>query len=247
MATIVTRTSKLSALTTQEMDDNFTNLKTEVEQATADITSIDVSGKLNSASGTATGTLSAENITATGTVQAATLTDGTLSSTAGAITGATSITATGTVQAATLTDGTLSSTAGAITGATSITATGDIQCDNLVNTDLKGYGEVMLTTSPATGAISLDLSAANIFRLDLTGNVTVTFTNPPAAGSTSVATIIAIQDVSGGHAITWTGGAYAGGTPPPASTGSNEVDIWTVFTYDQGTSYVVSLSMKDVS
>lgn len=218
MATIVTRASKLAALTTQEMDDNFTNLKTEVEQATADITSIDVSGKLNSASGTATGTLSAENITATGDI-----------------------------QAATLTDGTLSSTAGAITGATSITATGDIQCDNLVNTDLKGYGEAMLTTSPATGAISLDLSAANIFRLDLTGNVTVTFTNPPAVGSTSVATIIAIQDVSGGHAITWTGGAYAGGTPPPASTGSNEVDIWTVFTYDQGTSYVVSLSMKDVS
>jgi len=218
MATIVTRASKPSALTTQEMDDNFTNLKTEVEQATSDILAIDVSGKLDAANGTATGTLGAENITATGDI-----------------------------QAATLTDGTLSSTAGAITGATSITATGDIQCDNLVNTDLKGYGEVMLTTSPATGAISLDLSAANIFRLDLTGNVTVTFTNPPAVGSTSVATIIAIQDVSGGHAITWTGGAYAGGTPPPASTGSNEVDIWTVFTYDQGTSYVVSLSMKDVS
>ena len=218
MATIVTRASKPSALTTQEMDDNFTNLKTEVEQATSDILAIDVSGKLDAANGTATGTLGAENITATGDI-----------------------------QAATLTDGTLSSTAGAITGATSITATGDIQGDNLVNTDLKGYGEAMLTTSPATGAISLDLSAANIFRLDLTGNVTVTFTNPPAAGSTSVATIIAIQDVSGGHAITWTGGAYAGGTPPPASTGSNEVDIWTVFTYDQGTSYVVSLSMKDVS
>ena len=218
MATIVTRASKPSALTTQEMDDNFTNLKTEVEQATSDILAIDVSGKLDAANGTATGTLGAENITATGDI-----------------------------QAATLTDGTLSSTAGAITGATSITATGDIQGDNLVNTDLKGYGEAMLTTSPATGAISLDLSAANIFRLDLTGNVTVTFTNPSAAGSTSVATIIAIQDVSGGHAITWTGGAYAGGTPPPASTGANDVDIWTVFTYDQGTSYVVSLSMKDVS
>jgi len=189
MAIIVTRESKASALTTQEMDDNFTNLKTEVEQATSDITAIDVSGKLEAANGTATGTLGAENIT----------------------------------------------------------ATGDIQADNLINTDLKGYGEVMLTSSPATGAISLDLSAANIFRLDLTGNVTVTFTNAPSSGSTSVATIVAIQDVSGGHAITWTGGAYAGGTPPPASTGSNEVDIWTVFTYDQGTSYVVSLSMKDVS
>ena len=218
MATIVTRASKLAALTTEEMDDNFINLKTEVEQATTDIAAIDVSGKLDAADGTATGTLGADNITATGTV-----------------------------QAATLTDGTLSSTAGALTGATSITATGDIQGDNLVNTDLKGYGEVMVTTSPATGAISLDLSAANIFRLDLTGNVTVTFTNPPAAGSTSVATIIAIQDGSGGHTITWTGGAYAGGTPPPASTGPNDVDIWTAFTYDQGTSYVVSLSMKDVS
>lgn len=113
--------------------------------------------------------------------------------------------------------------------------------------DLKGYGEVMLTTDPATGSISLDLSAANIFRLNLTGNTTVTFTNPPAAGSTSVATIIAIQDGSGGHTITWTGGVYAGGVVPPATTGANDVDIWTAFTYDQGTSYVVSLSMKDVS
>jgi len=113
--------------------------------------------------------------------------------------------------------------------------------------DLKGYGEVMLTTDPATGSINLDLSAANIFRLNLTGDTTVTFTNPPAAGSTSVATIVAIQDGSGGHTITWTDGAFAGGVAPPASTGANEVDIWTAFTYDQGTSYVVSLSMKDVS
>lgn len=131
--------------------------------------------------------------------------------------------------------------------AENITATGDIQADNLVNTDLKGYGEVMLTTNPATGSINLDLSAANIFRLNLTGNTTVTFTNPPAAGSTSVATIVAIQDGSGGRAITWTDGVFAGGVAPPASTGANEVDIWTAFTYDQGTSYVVSLSMKDVS
>jgi len=113
--------------------------------------------------------------------------------------------------------------------------------------DLKGYGEVILTTDPATGSINLDLSAANIFRLNLTGNTTITFTNPPAAGSTSVATIVAIQDSSGGHTITWTDGAFAGGVAPPASTGANEVDIWTAFTYDQGTSYVVSLSMKDVS
>ncbi len=105
----------------------------------------------------------------------------------------------------------------------------------------------MLTTSPATGAIRLDLDAANIFRLNLTGDVTITFTNPPAAGSTSVATIIAIQDASGGHAITWTSGAYSGGIAPPASTGANDVDIWTAFTYDQGTSYVVSWGLKDVS
>ena len=182
MATIVTRASLPRALTTSEMDANFTNLNDE-------LAAIDVSGKLDAADGTATGTLGAENIT----------------------------------------------------------ATGDIQADNLVNTDLKGYGEVMLTTTSASGAVSLDLSAANIFKLELAGDVTVTFTNPPAAGSTSVATIVAIQDATGGHSITWTDGAYAGGVVPPASTGANEVDIWTSFTYDQGTSYVVSLSMKDVS
>ena len=181
MATIVTRAGKASALTTAEMDANFTNLNDE-------LAGVDASGKLDAANGTATGTLNADNIT----------------------------------------------------------ATGDISADN-ITADLKGYGEVMLTTASATGAISLDLSAANIFRLNLTGNATVTFTNPPAAGSTSVATIIAIQDGSGGHTITWTDGAYAGGVVPPATTGANDVDIWTAFTYDQGTSYVVSLSMKDVS
>lgn len=157
MATIVTRASKLAALTVQEMDDNFTNLNTDKVESGSDVTFGDITG------------------------------------------------------------------------------------------DLKGYGEVMLTTSSASGAVSLDLSAANIFKLELAGDVTVTFTNPPAAGSTSVATIVAIQDGTGGHTITWTDGAYAGGVAPPASTGANEVDIWTSFTYDQGTSYVVSLSMKDVS
>lgn len=157
MATIVTRASLPRALTTSEMDANFTNLNTDKVESGSDVTFGDITG------------------------------------------------------------------------------------------DLKGYGEVMLTTSSASGAVSLDLSAANIFKLELAGDVTVTFTNPPAAGSTSVATIVAIQDGTGGHTITWTDGAYAGGVVPPASTGANEVDIWTSFTYDQGTSYVVSLSMKDVS
>jgi hypothetical protein len=98
--------------------------------------------------------------------------------------------------------------------------------------DLKGYREVLVTTA-GTGSVNLDLASANIFRLNLTGDTTVTFTNPPAAGSTSVATIVAIQDGSGGHTITWTDGAFAGGVAPPASTGANDV--------------VVSLSMKDVS
>jgi len=175
MATIVTRASLPRALTTEEMDANFTNLNDE-------LAAVDSAGKLDAADGTATGTLTAE----------------------------------------------------------------DIVADN-VTADLKGYGEAMLTTSSASGAISLDLSAANIFKLELAGDVTVTFTNPPEAGSTSVATIIAIQDGSGGHSITWTDGIFAGGVAPPDSTGANEVDIWTAFTYDQGTSYVVSLSMKDVS
>jgi hypothetical protein len=61
------------------------------------------------------------SVTAAGLLTAVTLTDGTLSATAGAITSATAITASGTIQGGTLSDGTTSSTAGVVTGVVTLT------------------------------------------------------------------------------------------------------------------------------
>ena len=56
---------------------------------------------------------------------------------------------------------------------------------------------------------------------------------------------MAKQDATGGRTITWpTGTKWSGGSAPPATTTANAIDIWTVMTYDGGTSWIASLSVK---
>ena len=110
--------------------------------------------------------------------------------------------------------------------------------------NLRNYSEYISANTATTGATTLDLSTANFFNLTLTGNVTFSFSNPPAGRMMSF-TIAAKQDATGGRTITWPGTAkYAGGVVPPATTTANATDIWSAMTYDGGTSYIVSLSVK---
>jgi Collagen triple helix repeat (20 copies) len=96
-----------------------------------------------------------------------------------------------------------------------------------------------------TGSININVSAHDTFSMTLTGNVTISsFTNLPTNPYTF--TIITKQDATGGRSITWpTGTDYAGGIVPPITTTANAVDVWTVYTYDSGSSYIVSLAVKD--
>ena len=110
---------------------------------------------------------------------------------------------------------------------------------------LKAYSEFLSTNAASTGATTLDLSTSNFFNLTLTGNVTFTFSNAPS-GRVFAFTIVAKQDATGGRTITWpVAKIYAGGVAPPATTTANALDIWNILTYDAGTSYIVSLSVKD--
>jgi len=110
--------------------------------------------------------------------------------------------------------------------------------------NLRNYSEFISANTATTGATTLDLSTANFFNLTLTGNTTFSFTNPPASRMMSF-TIAAKQDATGGRTITWPATAkYAGGVVPPATTTANAIDIWSAMTYDGGTTYVVSLSVK---
>jgi hypothetical protein len=113
---------------------------------------------------------------------------------------------------------------------------------------LKAYAEDKTVNATATGTVTLDLSTTNVFDLTLTGNVTFAFSNPAPNTRVQTFTIIAKQDVTGGRTVTWpaTISKYAGGNVPPATTTTNAIDIWTITTYNGGTTYVISLSVKDV-
>lgn len=90
------------------------------------------------------------------------------------------------------------------------------------------------------GAITLDLSADNYRTLSLTSNITaITFSNVPAAGRAITLCIRVAQDATGGRTIAgwpasvkWSGGAY---TP---SSAANAIDMISLTTHDQGTSYL---------
>ena len=112
---------------------------------------------------------------------------------------------------------------------------------------LKAYSEFVTTNAASTGATTLDLSSSNFFNLTLTGNVTFTFSNPPSGRAFNF-TVVAKQDATGGRTITYPAASkYAGAVTPPATTNANAVDIWSVMTYDAGTTYIVSLAVKNAS
>jgi hypothetical protein len=110
---------------------------------------------------------------------------------------------------------------------------------------LAGYTEHEVANTAATGSYSLDCGAANFWDLTLTGNITIAPTNIPPATRVWSGSIAAKQDATGGRTITWPAGTkYAGGVSPPATTTANALDIWSIMTYDGGTTYIVSLSVK---
>lgn len=112
---------------------------------------------------------------------------------------------------------------------------------------LRSYDEYINANTATTGATTLDISSGNFFNLTLTGNTTFTFSNPPTSRMVSF-TIVAKQDATGGRTITWPSGTkWPGGVAPPATTTANAIDIWSVMTYDGGTTWIASLSVKDAS
>ena len=112
---------------------------------------------------------------------------------------------------------------------------------------LKSYDEYINANTATTGATTLDISSGNFFNLTLTGNTTFTYTNAPSGRMVSF-TIAVKQDATGGRTITWPSGTkWPGGVAPPATTSANAIDIWSVMTYDGGSTWVSSLSVKNVA
>ena len=130
-----------------------------------------------------------------------------------------------------------------------LTSTANVNVGNNVvsNPQFRAYKEFLSTNASVSGATTIDLSQSNVFRHVLVGNTTYTFSNPPSSGVVYSFTLVVQQDASGARVVTWPAAAkYPGALPPPQTTTANGIDIWNFITYDGGSTYLGTLSGKDV-
>ena len=132
-----------------------------------------------------------------------------------------------------------------VTGITTHSANVVMANNNITRPVLTGYTEHEVANTTTTGVWTMDCGAANFFDLTLTGSITISPTNVPPSTRMWAGTIAAKQDATGGRTITWpTGTKWPGGVAPPATTTANALDIWSLMTYDGGTSWIASLTVK---
>ncbi len=143
-----------------------------------------------------------------------------------------------------------------------LSATGD---DSNVGIDVtpKGSGEFNVTASFLTGLFSdkvsalgntgtaktIDISTGQVFTATLNNNTTLTLSNPNGnSNRASSFTLILTNDGTPSRTVALAGGSfkYPGGSVS-RSTGANDIDIWFFFTPDGGTTYYVTIPMKDLS
>ena len=116
----------------------------------------------------------------------------------------------------------------------------------LTSTSFKAFSEYMSNVTASSASTTLDLSTSNFFNVTLSSNTTLAFTNPPSGKVFSFNVVLA-QDSTGGRIVTLPATSkYPNGQTPTKTTTANAIDIWTFTTYNGGTSYISSLSLKDV-
>ena len=98
-----------------------------------------------------------------------------------------------------------------------------------------------------TGAANnINLDESNFFTRTLTASVAFTFRNAPASGNAQSFTLVIVQNATGGYTPTFTNTVYwAGASAPPATTAANARDVWQFTTFDGGTTYYGTLSIKN--
>lgn len=112
------------------------------------------------------------------------------------------------------------------------------------------YREKFSSVSYSSGDLIFNLSTSRNFKVTLGGNVANTefkVTNPAAnANFIDSFTAIFIQDGTGNRTIAFPPTIkFAGGTDRTLSTGANDIDVFTFFSYDQGNTYLASVAGTD--
>lgn len=108
-----------------------------------------------------------------------------------------------------------------------------------------GGKETLATNATATGAVTVNLASGNVHKLTLTGNVTLTLSGSTASVACGVSLYL-FQDGTGGRTVTWPASVkWPGGVAPALSSGASKVDLVTLETIDNGTTWYGSLAGAD--
>lgn len=118
-----------------------------------------------------------------------------------------------------------------------------MQDKELTRPKIKDYSLTSTSVASASNVIELDMEDSNSFETTLTENITtVTLSNPAATGSYCELIWKVTQD-STTRSITFPASVqWPGGTAPTISTGSGDVDIITLKTWDAGTTWYGNFS-----
>lgn len=95
-----------------------------------------------------------------------------------------------------------------------------------------------------SGTIAIDCSLGNYFTLAAAGNMTsFTFSNLPGAGLAETVMVRIKQDATGSRVATFPASfKWAGGTVGVLSTAANTTDVLALTTFDQGTTWIATLT-----
>lgn len=101
------------------------------------------------------------------------------------------------------------------------------------------------------GTYAVNASLASVHWRTLTASPTISFTGTPSTGNSRSITLVLQQDASGGRIPTWptTNFYWADNVQPPASTGANDIDVYTIQIINKSGTlyYLASLSIKNAS
>jgi len=153
--------------------------------------------------------------------------------------------------------------ANAATGANPVLSATGTDTNVGINITPKGTGELNVNASFLTGIFSDKVSAigntgtsqtinvgtAQVFTATLTGNCTFTLSGANSNSSRgSSFTLILTNDGTADRTVAFSGGTflYPGGSVS-RTTSANAVDVWFFFTPDSGTTWYITIPMKNLS
>jgi hypothetical protein len=127
--------------------------------------------------------------------------------------------------------------------------TADANGDVYVADDLRAerYTDTYVDLT-AAATVDIDCETGNVFSLTLDQATTLTFSNPPASDTAYFMALKIIQDASASEfAVTFPTIKWPSGEVPQLSTGADQIDQFTFYTHDGGTTWYGFLAGRDMS